>query len=190
MNFVNKYLKVIRVTVISLLVVLVTYGLSRNPGIIKDFKQMISPTAFISRNQLDLEIQTIYLQCGHTESVHQYYKSKTALLKSVQETFQVSHNEGPSGTVRQKDKYTYWMIINAAGLCESCQKHHFFGIHNQNLVIMKGTPLKPGPVQETIQLPLERLPDSERLDLEKGIPFQSEKEKLQLLEGLSSLIAN
>jgi hypothetical protein len=82
------------------------------------------------------------------------------------------------------------MVVNAAGLCESCQKYHFIGIRNQNLVIMKGTPIKPGPVQENIQLPVERLPDSERLDLEKGIPFQTEKEKLQLLEGLRSLIAN
>ncbi|MCL6590551.1 MAG: BofC C-terminal domain-containing protein [Firmicutes bacterium] len=184
MNFVKKYRQLIRVMLISLLIIVVVYGLSRNPGMIDDFKQMISPAAFISQIQWNLEIKTIYLLCKHTESVHRHYPSKTALLKSVPQTIQAAHH------LRQKDKHTYYFIVNAAGLCESCREHQFFGIQNGKLAVMKGTPIKPGPIQENIQLPVDQLPDSERLDLEKGIPFQSEKEKLQILEGFKSLIAN
>lgn len=80
--------------------------------------------------------------------------------------------------------------IKKTDCCASCQKHHFLVIDGQKMVVRRGTPFKPGPISEIIQINVAKLPNSERKDLNHGIPFVDEKEKLQIIESLNELMAD
>lgn len=70
-------------------------------------------------------------------------------------------------------------------LCNDCKSGEFIGILNGYVSVFAGTPQKPGPMLEATRIPVARLPQSERIKLENGIPVKNVGERLQILEGLS-----
>ncbi|MGI5853075.1 MAG: BofC C-terminal domain-containing protein [Bacillota bacterium] len=70
-------------------------------------------------------------------------------------------------------------------LCNDCKSGEFIGILNGYVSVFAGTPQKPGPILETTRIPVSRLPQSERIKLESGIPVNNISERLHILEGLS-----
>ncbi len=168
-----------RVIGISLLItVVIFWGLRHNPRAIEKFRRIISPSNTASPRKWILESQKLHTMCGHMESKRtEYFKEEP--FKAVIKNY--------SRQVEKVNNQSYRYLENNNNLCESCRKNQFLGIDGQQIVVYRGTPDRPGPITERIEINLSKLPEEEIEDLKKGIPFRDGKEKLQLLEGLNGL---
>ncbi len=122
-----------------------------------------------------------YELCGHTEISQSIYQSESELQKIIQQY--------PGAEVK-RELNRYEVTIRIADWCESCRRHRFLGVDDKEVVVKRGVPGQPGPVLELTGLLIQMLPVTEISDLRKGIPFVNEEEKLELLEGINSLIVD
>jgi hypothetical protein len=143
-------------------------------------KQIITPSV-LPEKEWHSKIYTTHVICGHTDLI-QDDQSRINLLKEAS----ARNHKRPDIKVLIKDHLTIYRV-KKRDWCDSCRHHQFLGIRGQNIVVLKGTPRKPGPVREILKININKLPASERDDLIRGIPFQNDKEKLQIIEGLSEL---
>ncbi|MGE5528883.1 MAG: BofC C-terminal domain-containing protein [Patescibacteria group bacterium] len=74
------------------------------------------------------------------------------------------------------------------GLCPSCRRLRFLGIADGLVAVYAGTPRHPGDVLEVTRIAAAALPGPELADLQRGIPYRGDGERLQLLEGLAALV--
>ncbi|HEX2952983.1 MAG TPA: BofC C-terminal domain-containing protein [Bacillota bacterium] len=159
------------VSVISTMIVINVIGLylwrEKKPEVIRS-----------AAPEVQMLLVRVCARCGHTEE--HFDRLTEAKLKMIGQSYQGWSIEGKEGNV---------LILKRTeeGLCSVCQKEQFFGIAKEKVVIYYGRPNRPGPVKEITSIPYDRLPEQEREDLSRGIIIRNSREKLQLLEGLSSL---
>lgn len=172
---------ILRIVIISLAII-VTVLWVQNPEIIKQVKKIAGPWEPKSAQEWILETHMTY-RCGHSVSSQNHFRSEELLKEAL-----MPLNSGAL-FVKTGD-YRFSNLVKVADLCKTCRQYQFLGIRDQDVVIIRGTPEKPGPVEEDTLIKVSRLPESEIKDLKKGIAYKDAKEKLQLIEGLNGLIAN
>jgi hypothetical protein len=156
--------------------------ISRGPFIQKWIPKMKGPALTSAGQQWDLELNRVYTLCGHHEVLRQSFTSLNDLKNAV---------EGIQRLMLKKVTENHYFYETLAGeYCPNCRNHQFLGINEQNVAVIRGTPDKPGPVLEKLEINIESLPELELKDLRKGIPFKTDSEKLQLIEGLKGLSTN
>jgi hypothetical protein len=182
----HKPLSIIRKITLSLFIILVVYLISIYPGSNRLIQRIIPPSGDIPRQKWDqrmrVRVYTTYLLCGHLDSIV-YNHPNQRFIKEVISL----QDPDPDYKVQPQGRMLIYRI-RKRDWCPSCGAHQFLGVNNQNVVVRYGTPGRPGPVRETIHIKLNRLPDSERNDLIRGILFRDNKEKLQIIEGLSEVM--
>lgn len=141
-------------------------------------KQKKPEVVKIAAPEIQMLLVKVSARCGHTEE--QFAELPETQLRKIGQSYQGWSIEGKQGNVLILKKIE-------EGLCSICQNEEFFGISKGRVAVYYGRPNRPGPVKEMTALRLEQLPDQEREDLEHGIIVHDSREKLQLLEGLSSL---
>jgi hypothetical protein len=172
----------VRISILSLLVIVAVILISRGPFIQKLLPKTRDPALTSAGQQWDLELDRTYKLCGHRNVFEQSYPSLKILKSAV---------ESKGDFVLKKiveNRYVYEVPVE--DYCPNCSSHQFLGISEKNVAVIRGTPDTPGPVLEKVEINMENLPQLELEDLRKGIPFKTSSEKLQLIEGLKSLIAN
>ena len=134
-----------------------------------------SPSPVNSREPMvQLVLETVYTRCHHTDTV-----------KKEMKTFHWSSYEG--WRLKRQDGTVIVLQQEEPSLCSVCMREEYMGTHAGKVVIFHGRPERSGPIKEIFPLNVNELPEAEAHDLEKGIIFHDQREKLQLLEGLSSL---
>jgi len=172
----------IRLGVITLIVG-VTIGIGyRYPEVTREIQKIFSAVSIQQSELWTLEKITVFKKCRH-QTVEQ---STFASIKALKD-FVMKH---PQWETVGSGPTKFQTIIEVHDFCSDCQQYQFLGIKSGKVVIMRGTPAKPGPVIQAISMDVQLLPEAEREDLQRGIPFKDEKEKLQLIEGLNGLILN
>ena len=187
MKIIRFPLSLIRKISVSFIIVILVFGIARSPGVLKYVKQIRGELKWPFERPSPLITTRVYithLLCGH----HDLVTNENQKMKLIKEA---TCNYHPSGEliIRTKDQQRLY-YFKETGWCSSCSRYKFLGIQGSNIVVRNGTPWKPGPVQEIVKLSLSHLPFSERQDLRIGIPFTNEKEKLQIVESLSELMAD
>jgi hypothetical protein len=175
----------IRKIAVSLMIILFVYAISNYPGNRRWMQRVIPPIHDFSgqkwSQQKRVQVHTNYLLCGHRDLMvynHQnQYFIETVISHAQQANYKISHQGR-----------TMIYCISKKDWCPSCKSCQFLSILDQNVVVRYGTPGKPGPIRETLHINIDRLPKSEREDLRKGIRFRDNKEKLQIIEGLSEIL--
>ena len=168
----------IRVTLISLVIMIVVLLMAVNP----DFKAVLKKWGSTSQTHWILEENQTYLLCGHTLLKQRQFSSERLFKRAM--------GDRPPLPSFQTDQRFGRLIRKLPGLCRNCRQHQFLGIREGLIVVLRGIPTQPGPVAESTGIKVDQLPEAELQDLKVGIPFRDAKEKLQLIEGLSGLIAN
>lgn len=172
----------IRLAVI-IMIIMVSIGVGyRYPKVTKGIQNIFSTVSLFRSEPWTLEKITVFKECRH-QTVEQ---STFASAKDIK-TFL---SKCPQGEIVENGQAKIKTQIEEEGFCSSCNQYQFLGIKSGKVVIMRGTPDKPGPVIQSIPMDVHLLPMAEREDLQRGIPFKDEKEKLQLIEGLNGLIVN
>lgn len=182
----RKPLSVIRKIALSLIIILFVYIISNYPGNNPLIQRIIPPWGNIPKQERDqpmrVRVYTTHLLCGHQDSAV-YNQRNQRIIKEVI----TRYDQHPDYKIQLQSRMLIYRI-QKKDWCRSCDTHQFLGIHDQNVVVRYGTPDKPGPIRETLQINIHRLPNSERDDLMRGICFHHNKEKLQIIEGLSELM--
>ncbi len=174
---------IFRIIGLTLSVVVLGFILMKSPEIIQSVKQFITPSV-LPPGRWQAKTHTTHLFCGHAQIIRD--DSKTAdFFKEAG----ANHGKNPNFEVRTNEHLIIYRV-KKNDWCNSCRRNRFLGIQGENVAVLRGTPLQPGPVQEIININAGILPDSERNDLIRGIPFANEREKLEVLEGLSGLISD
>lgn len=180
-----KQLSIVRKVALSLIIILTVYLITICPGSNQLIQRIIPPSDNISGRKWDqpmrIRVYTTYLLCGHQERVI-YNNPSQRFIKEVISPFE-QHSDYK---IRRGRKLIY--RIQKRNWCPSCNSHQFLGINDQNVIVRYGTPIKPGPVREILHINVNQLPNSEREDLMRGIRFTDNKEKLQIIEGLSEMM--
>lgn len=174
-------LLIVRILMVSLIVGAMVYLAYQNPGIVRLIRRMTSPVV-TPQKEWTLRMSTIYLLCDHQETEQKRFTSLESLQAELQ-LYQGSETPTIGGN-------SYLLSFSQPNLCHSCQENQFLKAQGQQVVIIRGTPAKPGPAQNKIPFKVNELPEAERKDLERGIPFKDQKDMLQLMEGLKGLITN
>jgi hypothetical protein len=171
----------VRISILSCSIIVVVL-MGRGMLVKKLIPKVRGPALTSVEQQWDLEIDRTYTLCGHWDTVKQSYPSLKG-LKNVVESNQNFKLKKAAG-----NRYVY--EVSVVDYCLNCRNHQFLGVSDQNVAVMRGTPDLPGPLEEKIEIKTEDLPPQELEDLRKGIPFKTNNEKLQLIEGLKGLITN
>lgn len=182
MQFSKFPLPLFRITTICLLIIVSVVMVVHQPAVDRLMKNIMTYALSFVDQQWRLGLAKTFIGCGHTETIIQKYLSEKALKSAL------THYPGFQLKKRQNHFQLYINQIN--GYCSSCQNNHFLGLIDQKVVIFRGTPKKPGPIEEETPIKISDLPELELKDLEKGIPFKNSREKLQLIEGLKGLSSN
>jgi len=130
-----------------------------------------------------VSVVTLYSTCGHSAPDGRANPAAVTNLEN-----------GPVGA-----RFGDWRLLDRSGrrlrlayevdgLCPVCRKSRFLGVHDGLVAIYAGIPGRRGEVLEVTRIPAEALPRAELADLEQGIAFKDNRERLQLLEGLASLV--
>lgn len=179
---IRKRFSIIRKIGLSFIIILVVYLLINNPDNHRLIQKIIPPAGNIRGPEwgqpLRARVDTMHLLCGHRDSIVFNRGDGRSVKKTITSQHYTVQKQGRMLVYRTKKR----------DRCSSCGNHQFITISVPNVVVKYGTPIKPGPVRETLRINLNRLPNSERDDLMRGIPFRDDKEKLQIIEGLSELI--
>lgn len=169
---------------VTVTVVAVSVGVGyRYPKVTKGIQNIFSAVSWHRPEPWILEKVTVFRECRHQTVEQSTFVSEKA-LKDFLSRYHPQWKTVQSGPAKLKAR------TEVHRLCPDCRQYQFLGIQSGKVVIMRGTPAQPGPVVQSISLDIRILPKAEREDLERGIPFKDEKEKLQLLEGLNGLIVN
>lgn len=134
--------------------------------------------------QSTLEAEVIYLACGHRGARRPVDRAIRAMLARSKsgvsiEGWKIVSRQGRSMRVLYKDSRA----------CPTCRGARFLGITSNGFVaVFSGTPANPGSPLAMTKIRADDLPEPELLDLQRGIPFMTEKERLQILEGLTALL--
>ncbi|HBE78638.1 MAG TPA: hypothetical protein DDW65_12810 [Firmicutes bacterium] len=182
MKVVKFSLAWVRISILCVIVVIIVFFISRQPGVDKIVRRIMTST-LLSNEEWKLELDKTYTLCGHTETTKNVFtslKSLEAALAAQNRNYRFKRISG--------HLHVYGMTIN--DYCSNCREHQFLGISEGNVAVIMGTPDKPGPIQEKTAINIKDLPQLELADLRKGIPFKNTNEKLQLIEGLNGLSAN
>ncbi len=182
MKLPKRALTLVRISILSLLIIVAVFFISRGPLFQKLIPKTRDPALTSAGQQWNLELERTYNLCGHHDVFNQSYPS----LKDLKKAAEGNH----SFTLKKAEENHYVYAVTVEDYCSNCRNHKFLGISENDVVIMRGTPDIPGPVLEKIEISIEKLPPLELEDLRKGIPFKTEGEKLQLIEGLKGLIMN
>ncbi len=175
-----SYRTLLRCVAVILVVTVTLLWAYRNPDKIEQLRGMLGPS-FPAAPQTWIVIKhQRFSLCGHQETEQTTFTDqsqlRTALAKKLKNR---SLNKKGNG---------YEYTITSKNFCQSCREKHFLGLHGQEIVVYRGTPLKPGPILEKVMLKTTLLPEAELKDLQSGIPFRDSRDKLQLIEGLNGLI--
>lgn len=184
----RKPWSIIRKVGLSLIIILFVYLISLHPGGHRLLQRIIPPAGHIPGRNWDkgmrVRVYTTHLLCGH-QDLAVYSHPNQRFIKEVI----IGDNQQPDYKIQSHGR-TLIYRIQKKDWCPSCNTHQFLGINGQTVVVRYGIPLKPGPVRENLHININKLPNSERTDLIRGIPFTDNKEKLQIIEGLSELTAH
>lgn len=172
----------LRISILSIIVMVAAVLVSRQPGVEKLVKKIMTPALTSVEKEWSLELDKAFILCGHNEIEKSSYSS----LKDLQAI--VDNNDGYLLKRISGHLQVYGMSIS--DYCTNCRNHQFLGVSEQNVVVFRGTPDKPGPILEKTTIQIKDLPQLELEDLQKGISFGTINEKLQLIEGLKGLNAN
>lgn len=172
----------VRISIICVFVMVTIVLAVHQPGVEKLFKKIITPSLASSEKEWVLELDKSFTLCGHNESARSRYLSNE-LLQAAIESSQGYRLKRITGHLQ-----VYGLSVT--DYCSQCKKFQFLGVSEQHVAIIRGTPEKPGPIREKTTIQISDLPQLELKDLQKGIPFQNSKEKLQLMEGLQGLSTN
>lgn len=166
----------IRIITISLLIVASVWWV-KDYGLINKVKELVDSLAPVRKHAWILKTAKTHLRCGHSEISEKIFSSKARLKDAF---------PGDPAVLEDKNNYSYSWPVPIDDLCQSCKNNQFLSIRDQEVVIVKGTPQKPGPIAEKTSIKVTRLPEVEIRDLTSGIPFRNGKEKLQIIEGLNA----
>lgn len=184
----------VRVSILCITVMIAVILISRQPGVERLLKKMMTPSLTSSKQRWSLEFKKTYTLCGHNEVLKRNYQSFNELQSAInsKDTLKVNHGRLVSQDCQLKrtSGHLYVYAMSIMDYCFNCREHQFLGIMEQSVAVIRGTPEKPGPIQEKTTLKIKDLPQLELEDLRKGIPFKSGNEKLQLIEGLEGLSAD
>lgn len=134
-----------------------------------------SPSPVNSKEpKIQLTLNTVYKKCHHIETQK---KTIQAFRWEEFEGWRLERQHGSIILLQREEE----------DLCPICLMEEFMGTHQGKVVIYHGRPDRMGPVKETLPINIHDLPAPETRDLERGIVIHDAKEKLLLLEGLSSL---
>jgi hypothetical protein len=172
----------VRVSIICIMLMVAIAFAGRQPGVEKLVKKIITPSLASTGQEWVLELDKSYTLCGHCESVRTSYLSNELLQAAIQNNhgYQLKRIIGHIQVYGQ----------SVPDYCPQCKSSQFLGISEHKVAVIRGTPEKPGPIREKTTIQISDLPQLELKDLQKGIPFQNGKEKLQLIEGLKGLSTN
>ncbi len=182
MKLSKRALTLVRISILSLLTIVAVFFISRGPLFQKLIPKTKDPALTSAGQQWNLELERTYNLCGHHDGFSQSYPS----LKDLKTAVEGNH----SFTLKKAEENHYVYAVTVEDDCPNCRNHKFLGISGNEVVIRRGTPAIPGPVLEKVEISVEKMPPLELEDLHKGIPFKTEGEKLQLIEGLKGLIMN
>ena len=173
-----------RIIGISFLIVIVAVAVKT--GSFRGITRQIRAAVWHSQTPWSLEIDLTFLKCDHHLNLENVYPSETAIRNYLKR-----HPE--YRLAKEQTALTRNRLSGAEDLddyCPTCRSKQFLGIRKQQVMVLRGTPGQPGPVKEKITIQAHLLPAAELADLQKGIPFRDEKEKLQIIEGLNGLVTN
>lgn len=136
------------------------------------------PTASQRVSQFKLFLRREFARCGHfVEEQKSMGKGDIELIGGLYKGWQIGQGQGDGMT----------LISNDEGYCPICEQEEFLGVLDGKVAVFYGRPERRGPIKEVTVLDVKSLPQQEQFDLAKGLIIKTDKEKLQLIEGLTSL---
>lgn len=81
-----------------------------------------------------------------------------------------------------RDKVVLKLAVE--GVCKQHRQEQFLGIRDNKVAIYYGKPTEKPILKEVIAIKVDSLVGQVREELQKGIPFHSEEERLRIMEGL------
>jgi hypothetical protein len=176
-----------RISILCITVIVTVILISRQPGIEKLLKKMMTPSLISSEQRWALELEKVYTLCAHREVQKSDYQTLQDLQTAITN---LDNQENQDVRLIKASGHFHIYAMSIKDYCINCREHQFLGINQHNVAVIRGTPENPGPVMEETTVKIEALPRLELEDLRKGIPFRNGNEKLQLIEGLKGLSAN
>lgn len=153
-----------------------------NPGILNQAFRFVKTSLWEPPVPWTLTIKQNFILCGHSLSLQKTYPTKLAI-----DAFLKRHE---NCIPRINTGHIISCQEQVSDFCPTCRDKQFLGVRDQEVVVIRGTPGRPGPIKERTLIKIKFLPNAEIADLKSGIAFRDEKEKLQLLEGLNGLVSN
>lgn len=89
----------------------------------------------------------------------------------------------------QIDVFTQKLVVlqlSVNGVCKEHRNTRFVGIRDGKVAIYYGTPTDKPIVKEITAIEATKLPLQVQQELEKGIVYQTEEERLRIMEGLQA----
>ncbi len=174
------YRTLLRCVAVILVVTVTLLWAYRNPDKIEQLRGMLGPSFPAAPQTWSVTKHQQFSLCGHHESEQITFTNQSEFQTAVAKKLK------NRSLTKKGNGYEY--TINSNNFCRSCRENHFLGLHGQEVVVYRGTPLQPGPILEKVMLKTNLLPEAELKDLQSGIPFRDSRDKLQLIEGLNGLI--
>ena len=135
------------------------------------------PTVDVKTPEVRLTLITVYRKCGHTEDKSETTETDIREISLKYKGWRMESNQNDD----------ILLTRDVLELCPVCEREEFMGIFQEKVAVFHGRPYKRGPVKEVLSLEIKDLPEQETQDLAEGIVLNDNREKLRLLEGLSSL---
>lgn len=126
--------------------------------------------------------QTIhYTDCGEDETIRE--KASSEVVGMTRDEVAGLYHEW------QIDSFTPKLVVlqlSVNGVCKEHRKTRFVGIRDGKVAIYYGTPTDKPIVKEITAIEVTTLPLQVQQELEQGIVYQTEEERLRIMEGLQA----
>lgn len=145
-------------------------------------RRVVVPPALVrpvAKGELEILLRRKFARCGHDmEEKKAVTEGNLALIGRFYQGWRIGSADGEWLT----------LIRSNEGHCPICEREEFIGVLDGKVAIFHGRPERKGPLKEVTAIEVDKLPRQEQADLEKGLVIRTDKEKLQLMEGLAALL--
>lgn len=126
--------------------------------------------------------QTIhYIGCNEDETIRE--KAATNVVGMTREEVAQLYRDWKIDSFTPQ---TVVLKLAVNGVCKEHRKAQFVGVHEGKVAVYYGTPSKKAIVKEVTEIDISTLIPQVRDELQKGITFRTEEERLRIMEGLQA----
>ncbi len=124
--------------------------------------------------------KTLFKKCGDVETTREMAGGD--LLGLSREGFQARNKEL---NIEEFTPKRVVVLATVDGLCQQHSSYRYLGIMDGFLAVYEGKPGQGGRAVEITDIEVRSLPEKEIRDLQKGVPVSSQRELLEILQGLA-----